>query len=209
MALETIISGITGSSFREQLNNNFSQLYPILVGNNNPTTSTIGVVGQEFVNQIDGTFFICQNISANVYTWKQIERNDLYPIIVKNLPPTTETVAIGEGQQYLNTSNNEYYICTSISNGVYNWVMMNNDFILAIIVKDVPPDISTVSDGVGQLYLDKNTNKLYICKEIDAINKIYTWILLTKETVVNQIIINELQPVSQRINDYWFKIINN
>ena len=114
MALTKIISGITGESFRNTLNNNFAQLYPIIVGDKDPIVSTIGMIGQEYLNRIKGTFFICQNISGQFYTWKQIERNDLYPVIIGTKPPVASTVALGEGQEYLNTSENGLYICTNI-----------------------------------------------------------------------------------------------
>ena len=206
MALEKIISGITGESFRTKINDNFSQLYPFLVGTSNPTNSTVGIVGQEYINKTNGTLFICQSASID-YTWKQIERNDLYPIIVENTPPTSTTIAIGEGQQYLNKTNNKYYICTLIQNGSYNWVMMNNEYVLSTLVDSIAPTITTVSDGVGQLYINSSNNNLYVCTNIDSVNNQYTWSLLTKVNETNQIIINETQPVSQRINDYWFKIM--
>ena len=206
MALEKIISGITGETFRTQLNNNFSQLYPILVGTINPTTATVGIIGQEYVNRINGTLFICQSASSD-YTWKQIERNDLYPIIVANTPPTSATIAIGEGQQYLNKSNNKYYVCTSIQNNSYNWVIMNNDYVLSTLVNNIAPTVTTKSDGVGQLYINSSNNNLYVCTNVDNVNNQYIWSLLTKVSETNQVIISETQPESQRINDYWFKIM--
>lgn len=206
MAIQKIISGITGESFRTTLNDNFSQLYPILTGSVNPTDSTVGMVGQQYVNTTNGTLFICQYVSDS-YTWKQIERNDLYPTIIGTTDPTLNTVALGIGQQYVNTVESGYFICTDIKSGIYIWTIINNDFVLTTKVLSEVPTINTISDGVGQLYFATSVNSLYICKEIDSINNQYVWKLLSQEDLVKQVILSDTQPTEQRINDYWFKII--
>lgn len=206
MAIEKILSGITGANFRTTLNSNFAQLYPILVGVEDPASSLVGYVGQEYLNKSTGFLFICKTISGNFYTWSKIENNNLLPIIVNNIPPTVSTIAQAVSQQYLDTSNNGYYICTSIANGVYIWTKMNNEYVLTTLVRATAPTTSTVSDGIGQLYINTSANTLYICTDINGSE--YTWILLTKETETEQIIISDSQPPSQRINDYWFRIIS-
>ena len=207
MAIEKILSGITSANFRTTLNSNFAQLYPILVGVEDPASSLVGYVGQEYLNKSTGFLFICNAISGNIYTWEKIENNNLLPIIVNNTPPTTSTIAQNVSQQYLDTSNNGYYVCTSIANGVYIWTKMNNEYVFTTLVQATAPTTSTVSDGIGQLYINTSANTLYLCTAISGSE--YTWILLTKEVETEQVIISDSQPASQRINDYWFKIINN
>lgn len=207
MAIEKIVSGITGTSFRNTLNSNFAQLYPIIIGDSAPVSTIQAKQGQEYLNRVANELWICINITNNVSSWSQLESNDLYPIKIGTVPPTNSTTAVGIGQQYLDTTHNGYYICTSTDNNNFVWVMMNNDFILSTIVQNVAPTTSTVSDGIGQLYLNSATNILYICSNIDSANSIYTWTMLTKTTTTNQIIIAESQPSSQRINDYWFQVI--
>lgn len=206
MAIEKILSGITSANFRALLNSNFAQLYPILVGTTDPISTMVGYVGQEYLNKTTGFLFICKLISGNIYTWEKIENNNLLPIIVNNTPPTTSTIAQNVSQQYLDTSNNGYYVCTSIANGVYIWTKMNNEYVLTTLVQATAPTTSTVSDGIGQLYINTSANTLYICTAISGDS--YTWLLVTKETEINQVIINSTQPTSQRVNDYWFKIIS-
>lgn len=206
MAIDKILSGVTSANFRTILNSNFAQLYPILVGSTDPNSSLTGYLGQEYLNKTSGYLFICNAISGNFYTWSKIENNNLLPIIINNVPPTVSTVAQGISQQYLDTTNNGYYICTNISNGVYTWTRMNNEYVLTTLVSSTAPTASTVSDGIGQLYINTSANTLYICTAISGSE--YTWILLTKEVETEQVIISDSQPPSQRINDYWFRIIS-
>ena len=41
----------------------------ILEGSSNPTTATVGVVGQFYHNTTDDTFFRCTAVSSGSYTW--------------------------------------------------------------------------------------------------------------------------------------------
>ena len=43
-----------------------------------------------------------------------------YSTITETTPPTTSTIGI-VGQKYLDTTNKEYYICTSINDSTYTW----------------------------------------------------------------------------------------
>ena len=45
---------------------------PILKDVSDPTTSTVGMVGQKYINSTSGDIFLCV-IASTTYTWKKIK----------------------------------------------------------------------------------------------------------------------------------------
>jgi hypothetical protein len=85
-----------------------------LIGTTAPTTSTVGFVGQIYLNTTSGGVYICTVASGTTYTWETITT-----IIVGTTAPTTSTAGY-VGQLYLNTTTNLLYICTTATT-VYTW----------------------------------------------------------------------------------------
>lgn len=118
-------------------------IVPIL-GASAPSTSTVGVLGQEYINSSVGRVWRCVAINDGVYTW-----SEMFNVIKGIVAPDEDTVG-AVGQMYLCTfptgSNNVPYICRRImsnSDGTvtYKW----NKFIMDSFVSEVA--VKTASYG--------------------------------------------------------------
>ena len=126
--------------------------------------------------------------------------NQLPPIIINSVPPSQKTVAQIIGQRYLNNITMDIYICSSIvydesgianENTVYEWNLISGKNKYPIIMGNGEPTNTTYAIGVGQLYIDKDINNLYICTNIVNSGINYIWYLIAKGNVFPIIIITD------------------
>lgn len=82
-----------------------------------PTTSTVGVVGQAYIDTASLRIWRCTKANNGSYTWDQ-----LLNVLKGSGAPTTSTVGV-VGQVYADTKTTDLYICqkASTTDG-YNWV---------------------------------------------------------------------------------------
>ena len=77
---------------------------PNLTGSTNPTSSTVGVVGQMYVNTTNGAMYVCTNATASTYTWSPVsgggipyaECTNAASATTKNVPLTGITLESGK-----------------------------------------------------------------------------------------------------------------
>ena len=98
-----------------------------LTGPSAPTTSTVGAVGQFFLDTTNSKLYQCTAITEDTsttpstftYTWNEIGGGGL-AVLTGSSNPTTSTV--GElGQTYINTSENAIWQCVNINGSTYTW----------------------------------------------------------------------------------------
>lgn len=112
-------------------------LYADIVDNGAPTTGTVGVVGQRYLDKQTSKYYLCvaADSTGPTYTWKEIGANTIIAIT----DPTTETEGT-VGQTYLNTENGHYFVCNKVVEAD-TWV-----------INDQPTKEEGYEDGSG-LYL--------------------------------------------------------
>lgn len=86
-------------------------LYADIVDNGAPTTGTVGVVGQRYLDKQTSKYYLCvvADSTGPTYTWKEIGANT----IIATTDPTNETEGT-VGQTYLNTENGHYFVCSKV-----------------------------------------------------------------------------------------------
>lgn len=118
--------------------------------------------------------------------------NQLSSIIISSNSPSKKTKAQIIGQKFLNTSTMDIYVCSSITydesgiendNTIYEWNLISGKNKYPIIMGNGEPINTTYAVGIGQLYIDQNTNNLYICVNIEDDNSSYDWYLIAKGNV--------------------------
>ena len=127
-----------------------------IIGTTPPTTSTAGVVGQEYIDTAAKLVYHCTAASATGYKWMSAD---------KNLQDTCEEKGAAEAAvKAHNTSQNAH-----------------NDIRVELgkkapapIIGTAPPTTSTVG-VVGQEYIDKTNKRVWYCTEAKSTG--YTWIL--------------------------------
>lgn len=100
-------------------------VYGVLSGTTAPTTSTVGSVGQFYLDTVTTKLYKCDAVTAQgtdpetySYTWTAVSRG--LEVLTGNSDPTTSTV--GElGQVYVNTSANTSWVCIYHSGNTYRW----------------------------------------------------------------------------------------
>lgn len=124
--------------------------------------------------------------------------NQLSPIIISPNSPSKKTKAQIIGQKFLNTSTMDIYACSSITydesgiendNTIYEWNLISGKNKYPIIMGNGEPINTTYAVGIGQLYIDKDTNNLYICTNIINSGINYTWYLIARGNVFPIIVI--------------------
>ena len=127
-----------------------------IIGTTPPTTSTVGVVGQEYIDTAAKLVYHCTAASATGYKWMSAD---------KNLQDTCEEKGAAKTEiSAHNTSTNAH-----------------NDIRVelgkkapALIIGTAPPTTSTVG-VVGQEYIDKTNKRVWYCTAAESTG--YTWIL--------------------------------
>lgn len=51
-----------------------AEIAPDSSGASDPTTSTVGVVKQRYLNTTTGQYFVCRSVAGSVYTWEAMAR---------------------------------------------------------------------------------------------------------------------------------------
>lgn len=115
---------------------------PILSGASDPSTSTVGEIGQLYINTTNNTTFVCtSDVVVAPFIWStninSVTANDnSISISGNNFPDIKINVLSGSnypngstvgtlGQIYINTSTNNYFVCVKDS-FPYIWVSNNN-----------------------------------------------------------------------------------
>ena len=127
-----------------------------IIGTTPPTDSTVGVVGQEYIDTAAKLVYHCISARATGYKWMSAD---------KNLQDTCEEKGVAEAAvKAHNTSTNAH-----------------NDIRVELgkkapvpIIGTTPPTTSTVG-VVGQEYIDKTNKRVWYCTAATSTG--YTWIL--------------------------------
>lgn len=83
-------------------------------GTTTPTTSTVGFVGQQYVNTSNNTVYQCTNNNGGVYTWTLISQIDLNKFKYFEFETSTDWVAPSD------IKNNEITVLCCGGGGAYN-----------------------------------------------------------------------------------------
>ena len=213
MAIEKITLGEM-SNVLDKINNNFYQLPPLIIQGNSPTFKTEAqIIGQKFLNSSTTALYVCNEIQYDnvdniknentIYYWNQVSGKNIYNVIVKNEVPTASSYADGIGQLYINSYNNNLYICSNINNdrSVYTWSLIAKGNIFPIIVSYDGIIENNIAQGIGQLLVNLVTNELYMCIKKEDNDDIWYPI----NTSGQQILYSSTQLSSNIENDLWFK----
>lgn len=107
-----------------------------------------------------------------------------FPLLTRSDYPNELTVAQGKGQLYFNTSTGGLYLCSSIiDNTTFIWNQVSGLNKYSVLSGITAPESTIHADGVGQLYIDTLSNKLYLCSAITNNNSDFTWAFIATGNV--------------------------
>lgn len=241
-AVEMNIPIVAGDGINIDAKNNNKQIeiksVTTLVGETAPTTSTVGYIGQLYLNTTDNSTYQCKAISDGSYTWKLVNE-DKFVKSTRNASGAFDVVyARGKG------SSQEDYFKGMTTSDIKGTLMLreSGSYGNTFIGTPIPsadgryianldylkkyeqcrtgtsdPTSTTVAYYVGQLYLNTTENTLFKCDSING--STYTWttvcenggkavILSAPPTAMNGTITEE-QLATLQANDNNYIFLNN
>lgn len=173
-----------------------------LVGEADPTTSTVGYIGQLYLNTTDNSTYQCTAISNGSYTWKLVNEDKFVKSMINSSGSSSTAVYVRSGRGGEPQEDKLVLATAYISQGtimqresgdpmckIYTpRPTLNNKYIINIDYLQKyeqcrtgtsDPTSTTVAYYVGQLYLNTTNNALWICSAIGSETpKTYIWKLL-------------------------------
>lgn len=113
----------------------------MLTGTAAPTTSTVGTVGQMYLNTSTGETFVCTAVSGSTYTWKKTSATPVYPQVAVTVE-SGSSVTCTDGTTTL----------TAISDGTATFIIPNyGDWTLSASLSGQSSNTATITvDSVKQ-----------------------------------------------------------
>lgn len=167
-----------------------------LVGEADPTTSTVGYIGQLYLNTTDNSTYQCTAISNGSYTWKLVNEDKFVKSMRNPYGSTNTAVYVRRGWSFGQQEDKLETASAEISQGsimqrefgdpmckIYTpRPTLNNKYIINIDYLQKyeqcrtgtsDPTSTTVAYYVGQLYLNTTEKTLFKCDSING--STYTW----------------------------------